>query len=134
MITWSSTNPSVVFSTTCPWVDWFNNKRFRLGWSFGLAIAINCFWRLVRLFAWFGRWFLWCWCWCWCCCWWCCCWCFGFLWNLDLNALDSFTSFIDYLFLDLFRTATYHSDGHCACLLVIYLVLNFSCSQSTKTT
>uniref|UniRef100_A0A6N2K245 Uncharacterized protein n=1 Tax=Salix viminalis TaxID=40686 RepID=A0A6N2K245_SALVM len=59
---------------------------------------------------------------------------FRLLWNLDLNALDSFTSFKDYLFPDLFRTATKHSDGHCACLLVINLVLNFSCSQSTKTT
>ena len=47
-------------------------------------------------------------------------------WNL--NALDSLTSFAVYFFLDLFRTATQHSDCHCVFLLVICLVLDFYCS------
>jgi len=55
----------------------------------------------------------------------------------DLNARDSSTSFAVYFFLDLFRTATHHSDFHRVFLLVICLVLDFSCSliniiKSTK--
>ena len=75
------------------------------------AFFTTCAWFWFWFFFWFFFWFW-----------------FFLRRRLDLNALDSSTSFAVYFFLDLFRRATHHSDCHCVFLLVICLVLDFYCS------
>lgn len=123
MVTWASTKPLIAFTTTCPWVDRWRawNRRWRSGfrsWFGGRWRFFRLLWflRLLRFFGllWLLRFF-----WFFRLLWW-----FRLFWHLDLNALDSLTSFAADLVLDLFRTAANHSDCHCACLRVIYLVVN----------
>ncbi|PON38128.1 LOW QUALITY PROTEIN: hypothetical protein PanWU01x14_314980 [Parasponia andersonii] len=95
-----------------------------LGFFFRLFRLFGLFFRLFRLFGFFLRlfWFfgfflrlLWL---------------FGFCWDLDLNALNRVSPFAYNLFLNLLRRTANHFDCHCVLLLIVYLVLYFSCSQN----
>ena len=126
------TSTSATTTSISPYITLWPSTRYITIWRYCWHTKVMTTWSSAAFFT-TCAWWRWRWRsrsrsrWWW---WW---WVFFWLWfflrrRLDLNALDSSTSFAVYFFLDLFRTATHHSDCHRVCLLVICLVLDFYCS------